>query len=253
MAIEEMNRTGAVHGKSDINTDGLQKKIASRGSSMRQGIADMYAVDASERMQGRQHAHEKDLLIHQQNHELTLQAAKHEQDMYAATHAHVLAKDMHKTLMSGAADGSQIDMTHGNIKTSITRKDRTKKTAAPEQKTGTQVFTVGPAGNASEPAAEPAPTETAPQGHTSFLGSEIPTKPEEWKGGTVQRNPVTGKTESNPAYRDWKTRKQHFDEASGKIAKLQEGNHFEPKSGVKISNYAKKAMAKKAAALRPQG
>lgn len=217
--MNEMNRVEVGHGQS--------KPISLKGGNGRKGsfIDSLFGMARQESAQ--EHAHRMAITNH------VLGEASKDSDVRRF-------KDVHGHIAKRSKNGTPLALDAFNINASHTVKNPTKKKATvPPSRTGGSSYALPPIGWPTESAPE------KPQGHSSFLGDTIPTNPGKWQGGTVQRNPKTGKTESNPAYQDWKTRKQNFEGASANIAKLQEGNHFAPKPGVKIPNYAKKAMQPK--------
>jgi len=199
--MSQMNRVTAGHGSSGNPFNWLGSKSSGRLNAMQQGIASAASQQAD------------------QEHDIRRMVTKH-----------VLAKDMHSHVYKGAQGETPITMDYEGIQTGSVKK--ASKTRAPK---------------AEAPQAAEAPTETkAPEApaatHSTgqVIATNIPTNPGEWKGGTVQRNPKTKRAEANPAYRDFKTRKQHFDTS---IA-TQTG-HFAVKPEIKIPNYARKAMQPK--------
>jgi len=196
-----MNRVTAGHGSSGNPFNWLGSKSSGRLNAMQQGIASAASQQAD------------------QEHDIRRMVTKH-----------VLAKDMHTHISKDAQDETPVTMDYeglqtGNVKRA--RKVRTPKVETPQ---------------ATEAPAETKAPETPAATHSTgqIIATNIPTNPGEWKGGTVQRNPKTKRAEANPAYRDFKTRKQHFDTS---IA-TQTG-HFAVKPEIKIPNYARKAMQPK--------
>lgn len=217
--MSQMNRVTAGHGTSSSPFDWIGKAVAGRTAAMQQGIQSAAHQQAE---------HE---------HQSRLQEAEHGHEIHKMVVGHVLAKDMQTHLGKHAADLTEISMEHSGIKTKITRRPRAVK--------GAQAVT--PTEHVETPASTPhaAEAESAPRsehhsGNATFIGATIPTNPGEWKGGYMEHNPVTGRAQTKPGYKEFKTRKQHFE--SGLAS--QQG-HFAVKEGIKIPNYARKAMQPK--------
>ena len=217
--MSQMNRVTAGHGSGGNPFDWIGKAVSGRASALQQGIQSA----------GHQQA--------EHEHESRMQSAEHGHEINKMVAKHVLAKDMHTHIMRGAAGETPVSMDYEGIKTNITRKPRTVRGAeatAPE----THVETPASTPHAAE--AESAPREEHHSGNATFIGATIPTNPGEWKGGYMEHNPVTGRAQTKPGYKEFKTRKQHFE--SGLAS--QQG-HFAVKEGIKIPNYARKAMQPK--------
>jgi hypothetical protein len=149
---------------------------------------------------------------------------------------HVLAKDMHTHISKGAQAETPITMTYGNIQTGIIKKAKKVRGAeavTPEQHVET------PASTPEAAAAESAPRAEHHSGNATFVGATIPTNPGKWEGGWMERT-AEGKMQTKPAYTEFKTRKQHFE-----AGLASQKGHFAVKEGIKIPNYAKKAMQPK--------
>ena len=89
----------------------------------------------------------------------------------------------------------------------------------------------------------PTPNPSVVHGpHTpTTVATSIPVRvPDKWQGGTVRYNPQAKKMEANPAYKEWQSRKQHFD-----TAMQQQTATFQPSLTAKIPAAAKRAMQPK--------
>lgn len=202
--MAEMNRTTAGHGTSGNPFDWIDKKIKGRANAMQQGI-----------------------------NTAAYQHAEHEHEINKMVVGHVLAKDYQTHLSKHAADSTEISMQHGDITTKITRKPRKSK--------GAQAVT--PTEHVETPASTPhaAEAESTPRaehhsGNATFVGGTIPTHPGTWEGGYLEHGPK-GKARVKPGYSEFKSRKQHFETG---LASQQ--GHFAVKEGIKIPNYARKAL-----------
>ena len=205
--MPEMNRVTAGHGSSNSPFDWIGKKVAGRSNALQQGIQSA-----------------------------AYQSAEHEHEIRKMVTKHVLAKDMHKHISKGAADTTPVTMDYEGIKTSNVRKPRKSKGAeliTPETHSET------PASTPQAAEAESAPRAEHHSGNATFVGGTIPTHPGTWEGGWMERGPK-GVMRTKPGYKEFKTRTQHFEAG---IAS-QKG-HFAVKEGIKIPNYAKKAMQPK--------
>jgi hypothetical protein len=208
--MSEMNRVTAGHGSGGNPFDWIGKKVAGRTSALQQGI---------------QHA--------------ASQQADHEHEIRKMVTQHVLAKDMHTHISKDAHSETPVTMTYGNIQTGNVKRARKSRMAQPPA-----AETTTPSEHVETPASTPqaAEAESAPreEHHKTFVGATIPTTPGEWSGGYLEHNPKTGKAQTKPGYKEFKTRKQHFE--SGLAS--QQG-HFAVKPEIKIPNYARKAMQPK--------
>jgi hypothetical protein len=203
--MAEMNRTTAGHGTGGNPFDWIGKKVQGRANAMHEGIQ-----------------------------KAAYQKAEHEHDIHKMIVGHVLAKDYQTHLSKHAADSTEISMQHGDITTKITRKPRKSKGA---QAVSPTEHVETPASTPQAAASESTPREAHHSGNATFIGGTIPTHPGEWSGGYQDRNPKTGQAQTKPAYKEFKSRKQHFEAG---LASQQ--GHFAPKEGIKISNYARKAL-----------
>ena len=202
----EMNRATAGHGSGGpLFKSGVKKQ--SRLSSLAEGIAGA------------------------QNQKL-----QNEHEIHKMVTKHVLAKDMHTHIYKGAERGTPVTMDYEGIKTGIVKKQRKVKGAE----------SIAPAEHVETPASTPqaAEAESTPRaehhsGNATFVGGTIPTHPGTWEGGWMERGPK-GVMRTKPGYKEFKTRTQHFEAG---IASQQ--GHFAVKPGIKIPNYAKKAMQPK--------
>lgn len=201
--MPEMNRVRAGHGTSGSPFDWIGKKIAGRSAAMQQGIAGA--------------AHQK---------------AEHEHEINKMIVGHVLTKDMVTHVAKHAADETGVSVAHGDIQTSFTRKPRKNKGAqsiTPENHVET------PASTPHAAEAESAPRAEHHSGNATFVGGTIPTHPGTWEGGWMEQGPKGMQTK--PGYKEFKTRKQHFE-----AGLASQTGHFAPKEGIKIPNYARKAL-----------
>ena len=206
--MPQMNRVTAGHGSSSSPFDWIGKKIEGRASAMQQGIQSAAA-----------------------------QQADHEHEIRRMVTKHVLAKDMHTHIYKGAQGETPVTMDYEGIKTGIVKapkKVRGAAATAPE----THIETPASTPHAAE--AESTPRETHHSGNATFVGATIPTNPGTWEGGYMEHNPKTGRAQTKPGYKEFKTRKAHFEAG---LASQQ--GHFAVKEGIKIPNYARKAMQPK--------
>ena len=203
--MSEMNRVTAGHGSSNNPFDWIGKKVAGRTSAMQQGI-----LGAAN------------------------QKAQHEHEIHSMVTKHVLAKDMHTHITKSAGEATPITMDYEGIKTGIVKK--TKKVRGAEATTP-ESHTETPASTPQASEAESAPREEHHAGNATFVGATIPINPGEWKGGYMEHNPKTGRAQTKPGYKEFKTRKQHFE-----LGLASQQGHFAVKPGIKIPNYARKAM-----------
>lgn len=207
--MPQMNRVTAGHGTSSSPFDWIGKKIQGRATAMQQGIQNA--------------AH---------------QAAEHEHEIRTMVTKHVLAKDMHTHITKAGQGGTAVTMDYEGIKTGITKK--VKKPRA-EQAVTPQEHVETPA---STPEAASSESTARTEHHTVNLGKTIPTHPGEWSGGYMEHNPKTGRAQTKPGYKEFKTRKQHFE-----AGLASQTGHFAVKPEIKIPNYARKAMQPK----KPRG
>lgn len=210
--MPEMNRAAAGHGSSAFPFKGGTSQPKGRVASLIEGMA-----------------------AGQNN--LAAQKAQHEHEINTMVTKHVLAKDMHTHVYKGAGAETPVAMDYEGIKTSIVKKAPKVRGAAavtPEEHIET------PASTPHAAEAESAPRETHHSGDATFVGNTIPTHPGTWEGGWMEHNPETGQAQTKPGYKEFKTRKQHFETG---IASQQ--GHFAVKEGIKIPNYARKAMQPK--------
>ena len=206
--MPQMNRVTAGHGSSSSPFDWIGKKVAGRASAMQQGI------------QGAAN-----------------QAAEHEHEIRRMVTKHVLAKDMHTHISKDAHPETPVTMDYEGIQTGNVKRARKTRGAAattPQEHIETPASTPHAAESESTPRAE------HHSGNATFVGATIPTNPGTWEGGYMEHNPKTGRAQTKPGYKEFKTRKAHFEAG---LASQQ--GHFAVKEGIKIPNYARKAMQPK--------
>lgn len=231
----EMNRTQVGHGNGGNPIDAAGKKL----SNFNGGLMGMFA-------QNKQIAHEQTLQQRQHEHERGMQDSAQLHESHMLVGRHVLSKDMHKHLLKNAEPGTGISMEYGDIKTSITKRQPKSRSEHFAESAAAPMETAPEAPKTEE---QPTPAQSAPAqptGHSVNLGSTIPTNPGEWQGGWMEHNPQTGRAQVKPGYAEYKTKKQHFEAGMASQQAAQAGQHFVIKSGIKIPNYAKKAMQKRA-------
>lgn len=161
--------------------------------------------------------------------QLAYQHAQNEHDIRSMVTKHVLAKDMHSHVHKNAEEGTQMDMDYEGIKTGNIKRTRKQRTTAPAVDAPGETPHVTEQAPASEPHTNNAPV----------VAKTIPTHPGTWEGGWAERGPK-GQMQTKPGYKEFKARKAHFEEG---IA--AQSGHFAVKEGIKIPNYARKAMTPK--------
>lgn len=223
--MAQMDRVTAGHGQGGNPFESLPNKIQGRTNSM------LYGMQQA-KMQGAQHEHERGMQMRDHAHAERMQGATHDQELMMAVTHHVLGKDMHNHVVKSAEPGTAVSLKYNNLETNITKKNKTPRT--PKKSSGGSAYALPPIGWPEKP-----------QTQGVNLGSNIPTTPGEWKGGWMEHNPVTGKAQTKPGYKEFKSKKQHFAEGIASQEAAQVGHHFTMKPGIKIPNYAKKAMQKK--------
>jgi len=206
--MPEMNRVTAGHGTGSNPFAKIGEKVSGRLNAMHQGIQSAVS-----------------------------QQADHEHEINKMVVGHVLAKDMVNHLAKHSADQTEISMDHGNISTTFTRRPRNVRGAAA---TTPEAHVETPASTPNAAESESTSREASHSGNTTFVGATIPTNPGEWAGGFMEHNPKTGRAQTKPGYKEFKTRKQHFQAG---LASQQ--GHFALKPGVKVPAYARKAMQPK--------
>lgn len=206
--MSQMNRVTAGHGQGGNPFDWIGKKVAGRSSALQQGIQSAAA-----------------------------QQADREHEIHKMVTKHVLAKDMHTHISKDAQGETPVTMDYEGIQTGNVKRARKTRGA---QATTPQEHVETPASTPHAAEAESTPREEHHSGNATFVGTTIPRHPGEWSGGYLQHNPTTGRAETVPGYKEFKTRKAHFDEGLAS----QKG-HFAVKEGIKIPNYARKAMQPK--------
>ena len=206
--MPEMNRTTAGHGVSGSPFDWIGKKVSGRLGEMQKGMTNT----ANQKME-------------------------HEHEINKMVTKHVLAKDMHTHISKGAEGGTSVTMDYegiatGNVKRN--KKPRGAQAVTPEEHVET------PASSENAASSESAERQQNHSGQGTFVGGNVPTHPGSWSGGWMEHNPKTGRAQTKPGYKEFKARQQHFE--SGLAS--QQG-HFDVKPGIKIPNYARKAMQPK--------